>query len=67
LRAGAIFAEKGQPFSKKDFKKLYKSYCLRGTSDLAVYRFGQPERPPREGIPAELTGKIAIRSAERLF
>jgi len=64
---GAVFVEDGQSFSKEDFQKFYKDYCLNGVSKLFIYRFGQGHGRSREIVPPEFSDRITICSAESLF
>jgi hypothetical protein len=66
-RNGAIFAEAGRSFSKEDFQKFYKDYCLNGMSKLFIYRFEESSGRTQEIVPSEFDDRITICSAESLF
>ena len=64
---GAIFMESDQLSSKNSFERYYKDYSLRGLSKLDIYLFGENMKSMEKEIPAEISSKIKICSAENCF
>ena len=61
---GAIFLENDQLHSEKNFKRIHKKYKLEGVSKYVVYPFGDNMRNIEDIVPAELSDRWTICSAE---
>jgi hypothetical protein len=64
---GAIFLEKDRLNSEKYLKRIYKIYNVKGISNFDLYLFGDQLKNVENNIPADLSDKVTIRSAENLF
>jgi hypothetical protein len=64
---GAVFVGEDQDLSSEYFTKTYKDYYIEGLSRLVIYRFGGTNEIRRQDVPLEISGTIAVRSAEDLF
>jgi len=62
--SGAIFVVEDKLSSMDSFKKYYKEYSLRGVSKVVLYLFDKNTKSMEDRIPAELSGKLQVLSAE---
>ncbi len=63
----AIFVENENSFNKEFLEQIYKNYFIPGITNLFIYKFGKVDNKIKESIPAEISEKIILCSAENIF